>query len=105
VVPVLRRLDLAAEELEVPGLDRGPEPIHLSPGVVEVVLALDRPPGRLEHPGQGVAEGGVAPLPDVERARRIRAHELHLSPAAVRLHAPEPLPALRHLAQDVRQTR
>ena len=85
VVAVLGDLRLSAHELQEPRLDRGAEPVHLAAGIVEVVLPLDGPPGGLEQPGEGVADRGVPRVSDRERPGRVRAHELHLHPAAVRL--------------------
>ena len=85
VVAVLRHLRLAPQELQVPGLHRGAEPVHLPAGVVEVVLALDPPPGRLEEAGERIAERRVAGVADMQRAGRVRRDELDLNGSAVRL--------------------
>ena len=85
VVAVLGHLGVAAERLEVARLDRGAEPVHLPAGVVEVVLALDGVAGGLEQARDRVAEHGVARVADVQRPRRVRAHELHLDALAGRL--------------------
>ncbi len=103
VVPVLRHVGLATEQLQVPGLDRGPEPVHLPARVVEVVLALDGPARGLEHPSERVAERGIASVADVQRTRRVRADELDLRAGAGRLGAPVGGPAVDDLAQGVHQ--
>ena len=97
-VPILGHRGLAAEGLEVARLHRGAEPIHLRAGVVEVVLALDGLAHRLEQARDRVAQDRVARVPDVQRARRVGAHELHLHPPSRRARgarAPGPAPRCR----------
>ena len=48
----------------------------LHAGVVVVVLAGDRPPGPFEQRGDGVAEDGLAAVPDVQRTGGVGRHEL-----------------------------
>ena len=90
VVAVLGHLGVAAERLEVARLDRGAEPVHLPAGVVEVVLALHRVARGLEQPRDRVTEDGVARVADVQRPRRVRAHELHLDALAGGWRVAEP---------------
>src|SRR5258706_11595871 len=61
-----------------PGLRAEREILDLRAGVVVVELARHRPPGPLEQRGDGVAEGGLAAVSDVQRAGGIGAHELHV---------------------------
>ena len=103
VVAVLGDLGLATDELQVPRLDRRAEAVHLSARVVEVVLALDRPARRLEHPCERVAQRGVAGVTDVQRPGRVRAHELDLRAPAVRLGAAVGLAADGHVSERVGQ--
>src|SRR5205823_489210 len=72
-VAVLRRL-LAAP----PRLDGGPEPLHLSPRVVVVVLALDLVGRELEQARDRVAVRAVPRRRDGERAGRVRRDHLDL---------------------------
>ena len=97
VVAVLRHLRVAPEQLQVARLDGGAEPVHLPPGVVEVVLALHDPPGSFEQARERVTEGGVARVSYVERTRGVRAHELDLDSAPVWLRPPVALPGPRDL--------
>jgi hypothetical protein len=103
VVAVVGHLGVAAHELQETRLDRGAETIHLAARVVEVVLALDRPAGGLEQAGQRVADRRVARVPERERTGRVRAHELHLRPAAVGRRATVLGPVGQHLAESVVQ--
>ncbi len=103
VVPVLGHLRVAAEQLQVPGLDGGPEPVHLPARVVEVVLALDGPARGLEHAGERVPERGVACVADVERTRRVGADELDLHALPARLGPAVRGTAIGDLAECVHQ--
>ena len=73
LVAVLGRLLAAPDRL-----DGRAEPVHLRPGVVVVVLALDPVPGELEQPRDRVAVGAVPRRRDGDRARRVRGDELDL---------------------------
>ena len=82
VVAVLGRL-LASPH----GVDRGAEPVHLSAGVVVVVLALDGVAGEREQPGDAVAVGAVPGRGHGDRARRVRGHHLDLNALGRRLRS------------------
>ena len=76
-ISVLGRLFAPANRLD--GLA---EPVHLRPGVVVVVLALDVVPRELEQPGHRVAVGAVPRRRHSDWPRRIRGDELDLDALA-----------------------
>jgi len=76
LIALVGQLDGVAEQLQVARAQRLREHAHLPAGVVEVVLAHDLVPGRVEQSRDAVAEHGVATVPDRERPGRIRGHEL-----------------------------
>ena len=78
VVAVLGDLGRTSEMAQVARVHRGAEAVHLTAGVVVVVLALHAPSGGIEQTGERVAEHGVPRVPDVQGPGRVRAHELHL---------------------------
>src|SRR5690606_5841487 len=59
------------DERLVAGADALAEDAHLAAGVVEVVLARDLVAGPVEEVGYGVAEDGVAAVPDGQRSGRV----------------------------------
>jgi len=70
--------------------DGGAEASHLLADVVDVVLAGDAVPGRLEQRGDRVARRRPATGTEVQRARRVGGHELDVDVlAAVGRTAPE----------------
>ena len=81
-VAVLRDLGVAAKELLVAGVEGAGEDRDLLPGVVDVVLLLDLVPGRAQHGGEGGADGGPAPVADVDRAGGVGGDVLDLRLAA-----------------------
>ncbi len=87
-VAVLGRLLPAPDRL-----DRRVEPLHLRPGVVVVVLALDLVAGEREQPGHGVAVGAVPGVRDGDRAGRVGRDHLHLDPLAAPRPTPPPNPS------------
>jgi hypothetical protein len=103
VVAVLGNLRVASQQLEEAGLHRRAESVHLSPGVVEVVLALDGPARGLQDAGERVPEGGVPRVADVEGAGRVGADELDLRAQPVRLRPPVGLAGPLDLPKDVGQ--
>ena len=78
VVAVLGKRHRAAGELLVAGVRRLAQHLHLVAGVVHVVLALDGVTGGGEEARQRIAGDRAARVADVERTRRIGAHELDL---------------------------
>ncbi len=91
--------DVGAALLQVAQPDAEGEDLHLPAGVVDVVLALDAVPRRLEHPHEGVAVGRPPPVPDVQRAGRVGRDKLDLNPLGALLHAAAvALPLHQHLA-------
>ena len=102
-VPVLRYLGVSPGALEVASGHRGSEPVHLSPGVVEVVLPLHLEAGRLEHVGQRVADDRVARVADVERTRGVGRQELDLDTRTGRLGPAVVRSSLQDLAKRVRE--
>src|SRR6185503_8956086 len=97
----LGHLRIPAEELEVPSLDGGPEAIHLTAGVVEVVLAFDLMTGEGQQSCQRIADRGVPRVADREGAGGVRGHELHLDPATRRLTAAVAIALVDDLAEHV----
>ena len=83
VVAVLWHLGVAAQRLQVAGLHRRAEPVHLAAGVVEVVLALDRPARGRQAAAPARRRCGVARVPERQRSGGVRADELDLHPPAV----------------------
>ena len=59
------------------------QPHDLAAVVVDVVLARDGVAAEGEDAGERVTVGGLAGVPDVERSRRIRGHELDVDRAVV----------------------
>ena len=103
VVSVVGHLGVAPHELQEPRLDRRAEPIHLPARVVEVVLALDGPSGRVEQARERVADRRVASVPERQRPRRVGAHELDLHAPSVRLDPAVRRAAIRDVAQRLVQ--
>ena len=79
---IRRKFDLPAAQFQVPVQDRPAQSLHLAAGVVDVVLPLDVIPGRVQHPGQGVAHGRAPAVAHVQRAGGVGRHEFHLDLAA-----------------------
>src|SRR5207302_740983 len=65
-----------------PRIDGGPELLHLSAGVVVVVLALDLVAGELQQAGDRVAVGSVPRRGHRDRAGRVRGDHLDLDALA-----------------------
>ena len=78
VVAVLGDLGRTSQVAQVARVHRGSEAVHLTAGVVVVVLALHGPSGGIEQTRDRVAKHGVPRVPDVQGPGRVRAHELHL---------------------------
>ena len=78
------------------------EALHLGPGVVVVVLALDLVSREGEQPGDGVADGAVPGGGDDDRPGRVRGHHLHLDALRRRSAAPAVVGAR---AQDLGERR
>ena len=55
-----------------PSCDRSRKALDLPAGVVDVVLALDVGACALENPSEGVANGCLTTVPDVQWAGRVR---------------------------------
>ena len=81
-VAVLRDLGVAAEDLLVAGVEGAREDRDLLAGVVDVVLLLHLVPGRAQHGGERGADGGAAPVADVDRPGRVGGDVLDLRLAA-----------------------
>ena len=103
VIAVLGDPRRTSEVAQVAGVHRRPEPVHLTPGVVVVVLALHAPPRGIEQPRDRVAEHRVPGVPDVQRAGRVRAHELDLDAPLRPRRGSVRCPLGRDPAQDVVQ--
>ncbi len=82
MVAVLGERHGAVAELGVAGVRRRAEHLHLIAGVVDVVLAIDGVAGGREQARERVAGDRAAGVADVQRSRRVRAHELDLHAAA-----------------------
>jgi hypothetical protein len=76
VVGVVGKHHVAPEVLLVADPDAPGEPVDLGAGVVVVVLPVHLPPGPGQQLGDGVAEGGLAAVADVERPGRVGGDEL-----------------------------
>jgi hypothetical protein len=68
--------DAVQFQIAQPGGQR--QDVHLPAGVVDIVFALDLESRRCQHAGQAHAEGGAAPVADVQRPGRIGGNEFHL---------------------------
>ena len=82
-VAALRQLSVPAHRLEVSGVERAVEVVHLVARVVEVVLAGDAESGGVQHPGEHVAQDAAAGVADVNRPRGVDAHKLDLHALAI----------------------
>ena len=103
MVAVLGHLRVAAEELQIPGLDGRAESIHLPAGIVEVVLALDLVTGEGQQARERIADRGVPSVADREGTGGVRGHELHLDPLARGRAGAVPVAVADDLPQDVVQ--
>ena len=85
-----------------PGLDRGAELVHLRPAVVDVELPLHAGTGRVEHPGQRVADRGPPGVAEVQRPGRVGRDELDVDPlAGERVVAAVRRPGREHVCRDL----
>ena len=77
--------DLGGEpaRLTNPRLHAAREIHDLAAGIVVIELAAHAPAGPLEQCRDGVAEGSLAAVANVQRAGRVRRHELHVERRAV----------------------
>ena len=76
-VAIGRHLFVPPQSLHVVGVHRGVEGLHLTAGVVDVVLLGDRIAGRLQHPGQSAAEDGPSGVAHVHGPGWVDADELN----------------------------
>ena len=74
---------LVGEQVFVAGAHRLAEDAHLPPGIVEIILARDGVARPFQQVGDGVAEDGVAPVPDRQRPGRVGADELDVGAPAL----------------------
>jgi len=81
-VAFFRQRSVLAERLQVARLQGAPQHLHLPPGVVEVILALNLVADGFQHAGDGIADHRAACAPDVQRPGRVGADELHLGAPA-----------------------
>ena len=104
-VAVVGKLDVLAQALEVAQPHAHREDVHLPAGVVDVVLALHVVAARLEQVRDRGAVGGAAAVADVQRAVRIRGHELddHARARAAGRCGRRLAPCSKHVAHDGRQ--
>src|SRR5262249_15317557 len=100
LVAVLGKCRRAPQQLQVPGPDRLAQHAHLTPRVVEVILAGSLVTHCAEKPGHAVAEDPLPAVTERQRPRRVGADELHhrAPPAALGLGS-EALP----LTEDPRK--
>jgi hypothetical protein len=82
LVSLLRKGGGHSHDLPVARAEGLAQKLHLAPAVVEVVLAGDLVSGRLEEAGHAVAQHGVSPVADRERARGVGRDELQKRPFA-----------------------
>src|SRR5690606_17394037 len=104
VIAVVGNPPRLADGLLVPGPDAARKARDLLAGIVVVVLAIDLPPGPIEHLRDRVAERCLPAVADVQRPRRIRRDELdhYWLPGAV-LRASEGCAAFDDRAQPISQ--
>ncbi len=77
-VAVARKAQALAAEFQVTQPDRGAEDVHLTPGVVDVILAVDLETDRLQQIRDHRAVRGPATMPDMQRAGGIGRDEFDL---------------------------
>ena len=96
---------LALVQLQVPGLQRGAELVHLVARVVDVELPLHLVAGGLQHRGQSVAQHAAPGVADVHGPGGVGGDELHQHPLALpgvrgAIGSPQRMDVLEHLAVE-----
>ena len=94
---------VSPQQLEIAQPDADREDVHLPAGIVDVVLAVHVVAGGLEQVGERRADRRPAAVADVQRAGRIRRHELddHLAAARRPCSRRSAAPSVVH-ARDLR---
>ena len=77
-ITLVGNLRLSAAGLQVTDVDGLVEELHLSSGVVDVVLPLYVVAGRRQDIGERAAQHGPARVADMDRTRRVHTHKFDL---------------------------
>ena len=101
LVAVFRELGWMSDLLEISGPHGVSEHLHLTPGVVEVILPLHAVSRTREQSSHRVAQNRVAAVADRERAGGIGRDELHLDVSSLAVR-PDPEALALHQGQELR---